>query len=107
MKKKTLPASPAGLALAVFQPSPNVCYSLETTAHLADVPHRNILVYCRAGLLQPVAQAPYGVMVFTEEAVYTVHRIEHLRTVHANGKPCNPEIRVYARSAAGKPVAGK
>ena len=82
MKKKTLPASPAGLALAVFQPSPNVCYSLETTAHLADVPHRNILVYCRAGLLQPVAQAPYGVMVFTEEAVYTVRRIEHLRTVH-------------------------
>jgi len=82
MKKKTLPAGPAGLAVAVFQPCTDVCYSLETTAHLAGVPRRTLLIYCRAGLVQPVVQPQYGMLEFTEEAVYTVRRIEHLRTVH-------------------------
>jgi DNA-binding transcriptional MerR regulator len=27
-------------------------------------------------------QPPYGVMEFTEEAIYTLRRIEQLRTVH-------------------------
>ena len=81
MKKQKVHANPACLAMEVFQPRPNVCYSLDATAHLAGVPRRSILIYCRAGLVQPVIQSPYGVMEFTEEAIYTVRRIEHLRTV--------------------------
>jgi DNA-binding transcriptional MerR regulator len=69
-------------ALELFQPKPDVFYNLEATAHLAGVPRRSILIYCRAGLVRPVVQPPYGVLEFTEEAIYTVRRIEHLRTVH-------------------------
>lgn len=69
-------------ALELFQPQPDVFYNLEATAHLAGVSRRSILIYCRAGLVRPVVQPPYGVLEFTEEAIYTVRRIEHLRTVH-------------------------
>jgi DNA-binding transcriptional MerR regulator len=68
-------------ALELFQPKPNVLYSLDAAAHLADVPRRSILIYCRAGLVRPVVQPPYGVMEFSEEAIHTLRRIEHLRTV--------------------------
>ena len=77
--------TPASGALDVFQPRPDVLYSLEATAHLARVPRRSILVYCRAGLLRPVFQQPYGIMAFTEEAIYAIRRIEDLRTTHGLG----------------------
>jgi DNA-binding transcriptional MerR regulator len=82
MSKRCVPDSPPPLALELFQPQPNVLYSLDATARLAGVPRRSILIYCRAGLVQPVVQPPYGVMEFTEEAVYAVRRIEYMRTVH-------------------------
>jgi DNA-binding transcriptional MerR regulator len=69
-------------ALELFQPKPNVLYSLDAAAHLSSVPRRSILIYCRAGLVRPVVQPPYGVMEFTEEAIHTLRRIEYLRTVH-------------------------
>ena len=81
MKKRVDPPRHSSLALELFQPKPNVLYTLETAAHLAGVPRRSILIYCRAGLVRPVVQAPYGAMVFTEEAIFTVRRIERLRTV--------------------------
>ena len=68
-------------ALDVFQPKPNVFYSLDATAHLAGVSRRSILIYCRAGLVQPLFQPPYSIMTFTEEAICTVRKIEHLRIV--------------------------
>jgi DNA-binding transcriptional MerR regulator len=81
MSKRLVPDSPPPLAMELFQPKPNVLYSLDATAHLAGVPRRSVLIYCRAGLVQPVVQPPYGVMEFTEEAIYTIRRIEHMRTV--------------------------
>jgi DNA-binding transcriptional MerR regulator len=72
----------SALTLELFQPNPDVLYSLEVTAHLAEVPRRSILIYSRAGLLRPVFQPPYGIMAFTEEAIYTVRSIEHVRAVH-------------------------
>jgi len=74
--------TPSAHALELFQPNPNVLYSLDATAHLAGVPRRSILLYCRAGLVRPVFQPPHGVMVFTEEAIYTVRRIETMRAAH-------------------------
>jgi DNA-binding transcriptional MerR regulator len=82
MSKQFVSDDPQSLALELFQPKPNVLYSLDATAHLAGIPRRSILIYCRAGLVRPVVQPPYGVMEFTEEAIYTLRRIEHLRTVH-------------------------
>jgi hypothetical protein len=70
-------------ALEPYQPKPNVLYSLEVAAHLAGVPRRSLLVYCRAGLVRTVYQPPYGVMAFTEEAIHSVRRIELVRIAHA------------------------
>ena len=82
MNKRIVPDSPPPRALELFQPKPGVLYSLDATARLAGITRRSILIYCRAGLVRPVVQPPYGVMEFTEEAIYTMRRIEHLRTVH-------------------------
>jgi hypothetical protein len=84
MSELTITAFPSSLAPVVFQPNPNVFYCLDAAAHLAGVSRRSLLIYCRARLIQPVFQPPYGMMSFTEEAIYRVRRIEHLRTVHRN-----------------------
>jgi len=82
MRRQVVLNSPPPQSLVLFQPKPGVLYSLDATAHLAGIPRRSILIYYRAGLVQPVMQPPYGVMEFTEEAIYTLRRIEQLRTVH-------------------------
>jgi len=74
--------NPSFFAMELFQPKPNVLYSLDVAAQLAGVPRRSILIYCRAGLVRSIFQPPYGVMAFTEEAIHTVRRIEHVRATH-------------------------
>ena len=71
-------------ALAPFQPEPNMLYGLDITAHLAGVSRRSLLVYCRRGFVHPVFQPPSGMMMFTDQTIYTIRRIEHLRTIHDN-----------------------
>ncbi len=82
MMQQTHAYLPASSALEMYQPQPDVLYSLDATARLAAVPRRALLVYCRAHLVQPVLLPPFGMMAFTEEAIYIVRRIEHLRAVH-------------------------
>lgn len=82
MNEQTLANLSTSRALELYQPEPGVLYSLDAAANLAAVPRRSILIYCRAGLVQPVFQPPYEVMKFTEEAIYAVRRIEYLRAVH-------------------------
>ena len=74
--------TPAHHPLELFQPRPNVLYTLDAAAHIAGVPRRSLLVYCRAGLVRSEFQPPYGVMGFTEEAIHTVRRIEQVRRRH-------------------------
>jgi hypothetical protein len=69
-------------ALEAFLPRPNILYSLDAAAHIAGIPRRSLLIYCRAGLVPLVQQPPYGAIAFTEEAILTVRRIEHVRTLH-------------------------
>ena len=82
MKKQKAPARQTCLSIEVFQPKPDTFYSLDVAAHLAGVTRRAFVIYCRAGLVQPVLQPPHGMMTFTEEAIHDVRRIENLRTVH-------------------------
>jgi hypothetical protein len=82
MKKRFAQDSHLTQALELFQPKPNILYSLDVAAHIAGVPRRSILVYCRAGLVKTVFQPPHGIMGFTEEAIHTVRRIEHIRSMH-------------------------
>lgn len=76
---------PANRAPVPYRPQPSVLYSLEAAAHLAGISRRSLLIYCRTGLIRPVLQPPYGVMAFTEEAIFIVRRIEFARTVHGLG----------------------
>ncbi len=87
MSTRFVVEGPAIVALELFQPRPDAFYDLDATAHLAGVPRRVVLVYVRAGLVRPVLQPPYGVMEFTEEAVYTVRRVEQLRTAYGLERP--------------------
>ena len=82
MSKRPTPDISSSAALELFLPRANTLYSLDMAAHLAGVPRRSILVYCRAGLLRPIIQPPYGVLAFTEESIHTARRIEHLRAAH-------------------------
>ena len=82
MKKPRTPNRQLCRAVEVFQPHPNTLYSLDVAAHLACVPRRAVLIYCRAGLVRPVLLPPYEAMAFSEEAVYAIRRIEHLRIAH-------------------------
>ena len=69
------------LAIEIFQPAPNVLYSLDAAARILGITRRSILIYCRAGLVRPIIQQPYGVMVFTDGSIHTLRNIERLRTV--------------------------
>jgi hypothetical protein len=82
MTEQIIPVFPSLRALELFQPDPNVFYSLEEAAYLAGVSRRSFLVYCRVNLVRPVFQPPYGVMEFTEESIYKVRRMEYLRSIH-------------------------
>lgn len=81
MSKRSPQDAPLSFALELYQPKPNVLYSLDAAAHLAGVPRRSVLIYCRAGLVRPVVQPPYGAVEFTEEAIHTLRQIEYLRIV--------------------------
>ena len=82
MSSASRPAVPSPLAVDLFHPDPDTLYDLNTAARLADLPRRMLLVYCRAGLVQPLLLPPYGIMAFTEEAIFTARRIDRLRALH-------------------------
>ena len=82
MKKRTSPQRTACMSIELFQPKPNVLYSLDVAARLAGATRRSVLVYCRAGLVRPVFEEPYGVMAFTEEAIHTLRRVDRMRVSH-------------------------
>jgi gluconate kinase len=83
MSTRNVQDNTAFFSMELFQSKPDVLYSLDVAAQLAGVPRRSILIYCRAGLVRSILQPPYGVMTFTEEAIHTVRRIEHVRTNHS------------------------
>ena len=47
-------------ALELFEPAPELTYSIEEAARLAQVPRRLIAVYFRFGLVSPAADPDIG-----------------------------------------------
>lgn len=77
---KPLDREPAAeRSLTVYQPTPDTLYSLDVAAHLAGTTRRSLLLYCRAGIVQPLFLPPYGMLAFTDGAIRIVRRIERLR----------------------------
>src|SRR5688572_21440919 len=68
--------------LQVNEPQPGVIYSLDVVVHLTGVSRRNILVYCRSGLVRSSGDPQAGEFTFDDEAIYRIRRVEQLRTAH-------------------------
>jgi len=62
-----------------FEPRPDVVYSLETAAHLAQVTRRAILVYCNLGLVSPARDPRETGYYFNDEAIRVIQHIAFLR----------------------------
>jgi DNA-binding transcriptional MerR regulator len=77
MKRKFYPESMS--ALELFEPAPEVIYSIEEAARLAHVPRRLIAVYFRHGLVSPAADPDVGGWYFDDQGIRTLRQIERLR----------------------------
>lgn len=82
MRARSLQNERSALALDLLQPGGDALYNLETVASMAGVSRRRVLIYCRLGFVQPLFQPPYGSMVFREEALYALRRVESARLAH-------------------------
>lgn len=67
--------------IQLFESDPGQVYTIETAAHVAQLPRRTILIYCKHGLVSPVGDPINGGYLFNDEGIRTLRRIEYLRTV--------------------------
>jgi len=77
-KRMNLPTESSATALQLFEPDPDAVYTIEAVEHLAQVPRRMILVYCKHGLIAPALDLERGGYSFND---HTLRRIEYLRAV--------------------------
>lgn len=68
-------------ALQVLEPNPHAVYTIEVAAHLARVPRRLIVLYCKHGLVSPVSDPARG-WNFDNDAIRVLRQIEYLRLVY-------------------------
>jgi DNA-binding transcriptional MerR regulator len=65
--------------LQLFDPADDAVYTIEAAAHLAGIPRRTILVYCKHHLLSPVIDAETEGYSFDRDGIRSLRRIEALR----------------------------
>jgi DNA-binding transcriptional MerR regulator len=73
------------LAITSFDSTPDALYTLDTAAHLAGVPRRAILVYCKFGLIHPIVEPAFGGLYFNDSAIRAIRQAEQLRLSHGIG----------------------
>jgi DNA-binding transcriptional MerR regulator len=73
-------------ALQLFEPDPDVVYSIEITERLTQIPRRTIAVYVKHRLVSPLVEQGGG-MFFDEEAIRLLRQIEQLRTSYGVNLP--------------------
>ena|SRR5687768_15743424 len=66
-------------ALQLFEPTTDLAYSIESVAHITQVPRHLIAVYCREGFITPIGQPELEGWWFDGEAIRALRRIELLR----------------------------
>ena len=67
-------------AVTLFEPDPLAVYPIEAAARMGQVPRRMVLVYCKYGLISPLADKQWGYW-FTADTIRTLRRIADLRTI--------------------------
>ncbi len=63
-----------------YQPRADVVYSLQAVTEIAGVPRRRVIVYCRHGLVRPLADPVSEEWQFDDEAIRIVRQVERLRS---------------------------
>lgn len=71
-------AATESLAMEVYQPDPDLLYSIEMAEKLTQIPRRRIALYYRHGLVAPVHDPALGGWFFTDEALHTLRRVDYL-----------------------------
>ena len=69
-------------ALQLFNSNEEAIYTIETVVRMTHTPRRQIAVYCRHGLISPVAAPEREGWLFDLESIRALRRIEKLRTVY-------------------------
>jgi len=64
----------------LFQPGPDLVYTIEAAEHIAHVPRRTIIVYYKHGLVSPLTDPERGGYYFNDEAIRTLRHVEYLHT---------------------------
>jgi len=75
------------MAVQSFEPEPNAVFSIDATAQIAGVPRRNILIYCKHGLISPITDPTLWGYWFSTDAIRTLRRIESLRNTCGDDFP--------------------
>lgn len=70
----------SGVQIELHDPQPGVLYNLEGVVHLTGVSRRSILLYCKSGLVRARQDPEVGSLAFDDEAIYTIRRVEYLRS---------------------------
>ncbi|HVK57777.1 MAG TPA: chaperone modulator CbpM [Candidatus Kapabacteria bacterium] len=66
--------------IELHDPQPGLLYNLEGVVHLTGVSRRSVLLYCKSGLVQARQDPEIGALAFDDEAIYTIRRVEYLRS---------------------------
>ena len=70
------------LTLLVVSEARPATYSLAAAAHLAGVHPEMLRYYCRLGLLGEARAQPEAELIFDDDALYELRRLEHYRRQH-------------------------
>lgn len=65
-------------SLQPFTPDPDAVYTIDSIAHLADVPRHLVLLCCRHGLISPQIDPEYGGYRFAPATIQTLRRVHYL-----------------------------
>ena len=79
VRKQVMTQTSSVRALQRFEADPQVVYSIDTVAHLANVPRRVILMYYKHGLVSPASNPQQRGYYFDAEAIHALRQIEQLR----------------------------
>ncbi len=69
-------------AIQLFEPDPNVIYTIEAAERITHVPRRTIAVYCRHGLVSPVGNPNSEGFYFDGDGIRILRRLESMRAVY-------------------------
>jgi hypothetical protein len=65
--------------LQLFEPAPEDVYPIEAVVHITQTPRHLIAVYCRHGLISPIAPPEQDGWLFDDEAIRELRQLERLR----------------------------